>query len=349
MELGNYSKLLYEVSELYKKIPKKEKTFMDVSGYPHFENVCSNILAFYFNPSEEHKLKNLFINSFIKILGNKNLDIKVIDENEKIEIDREYTTLKGNRIDIVIHNDNFVIGIENKIDAGIYNDLEDYSATLNKLNKNSIKVLLSLYDSSSIIKDTEFINITYQEFFNQLKIDLLNYQDNNKWIIFLNEFIKNLENCEGEGEMEEDVINWLNENKDKLEELDKIREIAHKIIERKEEELKALLEDKLRVNYIKIWKGNNEMTCYIDSPNKYHVDANLTPEGWRIGLFSWTVSKNNEVQQMIRNSDYNLIEDDGSHRILFKYDFNTPLDILLEKIIEVYEYVEQFHKTDYNE
>lgn len=347
MELGNYSKLLYEVSELYKKIPKKEKTFMDVSGYPHFENVCSNILAFYFNPSEEHKLKNLFINSFIKILGNKNLDIKVIDENEKIEIDREYTTLKGNRIDIVIQNNNFVIGIENKIDAGIYNDLEDYSATLNKLNKNSIKVLLSLYDSSSIIKDTEFINITYEEFFNQLKIDLLNYQDNNKWIIFLNEFIKNLENCEGEGEMEEDVINWLNENKDKLEELDKIREIAHKIIEKKEEELKALLEDKLRVNYIKIWKGNNEMTCYIDSPNKYHVDANLTPEGWRIGLFSWTVSKNNEVQQMIRNSDYNLIEDDGSHRILFKYDFNTPLDILLEKIIEVYEYMEQLYKTDY--
>ena len=84
------------------------------------------------------------------------------------------------------------------------------------------------------------------------------------------------------------------------------------------------------------------MSCYIDSPNKYHVDANLTPEGWRIGLFAWTVAKNNEIEQIVRNSNYNLLEDDGCHRILFKYDFNISYDVLIEKIIEVYEYVEQF-------
>ena len=349
MELSNYSELLNEASELYKKIPKKEKTFMEVSGYPHYENVCSNILAFYFNPIEEHQLNNLFINSFIKILISKKINIKTINKTDKLKIDREYTTLKGNRIDIVIQHNNFVIGIENKIYAAVNNDLEDYSETLNKLNKNSIKVLLSLHDNSDIINNTEFVNITYQEFFNQLKIDLLNCQENNKWILFLNEFIKNIENYEGEGEMEENVINWLKENKDKLEALDGIRDIAHKTLERKEEELKALLEERLKVSYIRIWKGYNEMSCYIDSPNKYHVDANLTPEGWRIGLFAWTVAKNNEIEQIVRNSSYNLLEDDGCHRILFKYDFNISYEVLVEKIIEVYEYVEQFHKTDYNE
>ena len=202
MELSNYSELLNEASELYKKIPKKEKTFMEVSGYPHYENVCSNILAFYFNPIEEHKLNNLFINSFIKILISKKINIKTINKTDKLKIDREYTTLKGNRIDIVIQHNNFVIGIENKIYAAVNNDFEDYSETLNKLNKNSIKVLLSLHDNSDIINNTEFVNITYQEFFNQLKIDLLNCQENNKWILFLNEFIKNIENYEGEGEME---------------------------------------------------------------------------------------------------------------------------------------------------
>ena len=84
-----------------------------------------------------------------------------------------------------------------------------------------------------------------------------------------------------------------------------------------------------------------ERKCYIDSPKKYHVDANLTPEGWKIGLFSWIVGKNNEIQQIIRNSNYNLIDDDGSHRILYKYDFNTSLDTILDKIIEVYEYMEK--------
>ena len=343
MELVKYNDLLYEASELYKRIPQKEKTFMDISGYPHYENVCSNILAFYFNPLEEHKLNNLVINSFIKILISKNCNISELDENLKIEVDLEYTTMRGNRIDIVIQSNDFVIGIENKIEASVYNDLEDYSTTLNKLNRNSIKVLLSLYDNSSKIDKSEFINITYQEFFKQLKTDLLNYQDNNKWLIFLNEFIQNLENYEGEVEMEEEVLNWLKDNKEKLEELDKIKEIANKSIERKVEELKSLLENKLAINFIKIWKGNNEMVCYVDSPKKYHVDAKLTPEGWKVGLFAWTVGKNNEIQQMIRNSNYDLIEDDGSHRILFKYDFNISLDVITDKVIEIYEYVENYN------
>ena len=343
MELSNYNDLLYEASEIYKRIPRKEKTFMDISGYPHYENVCSNILAFYFNPLEEHNLNNLVINSFIKVLISKNYNIEVIKENEKLEIEREYTTIKGNRIDIVIQNNDFVIGIENKIDASVYNDLEDYSETLNKLNSNSIKVLLSLYDNSSKIDNSEFINITYQEFFRQLKTDLLNNQDNNKWLIFLKEFIQNLENYEGEVEMEEEVLNWLKDNKEKLEELDKIKEIANKSIERKVNELKSLLENKLAISFIRIWKGNNEMVCYIDSPKKYHIDANLTPAGWKVGLFAWTVGKNNEIQQILRNSNYDLIEDDGSHRILYKYDFNTSLDVIIEKVIEIYEFVENYN------
>ena len=343
MDFDNYNNLLTEISVLYNKIPKKEKTFMDVSGYPHYENVSSNILSFFFNPKEEHQLNYLVINSFIKVLIFKNINIELMKENEVVNIEREYTTLKGNRIDIVIHNENYVIGIENKLDASIYNDLEDYSNTLNKLNKNSKKVLLSLHDNSKKLKESKFVNVTYQEFFNQLKKDLSNYQSNNKWFIFLNEFIKNLENYEGEIMMEKEIINWLSNNKEKLIELDKIREIADKCLEKKEEELKKLLEDKLQSNCIKIWKGKNEATCYIDSPKKYHVDANLTPEGWRIGLFSWTASKNNEIQQIIRNSNYSLLEDDGNHRILYIYDFDTSLDIILEKVIQIYEYVEKYN------
>ena len=332
MNFEIYNKLLSEASELYRKIPKKEKNFMDIAGYPHHENVCSNILAFYFNPLEEHNLKNLFINSFIKVLKSKNLDIEPINEIETLEVKREYTTLKGN---------DFVIGIENKIDASVYNDLEDYAATLNKLNKNSIKVLLSLHDNSSIINKSEFVNVTYQEFFKQLKTDLIDYQNkNNKWLIFLNEFISSLENYEGVVEVEEEILKWLRENKDIIKEFDNMRKEVDKSLEKKLEELKSSLEDKLKVDNIKIWKGINEMVCYIDSPKKYHVDANLTPEGWKVGLFSWSVSKGNEILQIIRNSNYNLIEDDGSHRVLYVYDVNTSIDIIQEKVIEIFEFIE---------
>ena len=45
MDLNNYKDLLNEASELYNKIPKKEKTFMEITGYPHYENVCSALAA----------------------------------------------------------------------------------------------------------------------------------------------------------------------------------------------------------------------------------------------------------------------------------------------------------------
>ena len=58
MNLSNMEKFLKDAVYIYNRIPKKEKTFMEVSGYPHYENVCSNILSFYFNPNEEHRLND---------------------------------------------------------------------------------------------------------------------------------------------------------------------------------------------------------------------------------------------------------------------------------------------------
>ena len=339
MNLDIFEQLLSEASELYNKIPVREKTFMDVSGYPHSENVCSNILAFYFNTTEEHNLNNLVINSLIKVLKNNNVNIEPIEGNDIVKVRREYTTLKGNRIDIVLENDNFVIGLENKFDAIVYNDLTDYANTINSLNKKSIKILLSLHNNLKICENTEFINITYSELCNQLNIDLLNYQDrNNKWYIFIKEFIKNLENYEGESEMEDEILNWLRENKRELEKLDEIKQIAMKSIEKKEEELKNLLEEKLNVNFIKIWKGNSKRACYIDSPKKYHVDATLSPEGWKIGF--WSIANNKKIKQILQNSNYNIIEDDGHHIRLFKYNYDIHIEEVLKKVIEIYEYIE---------
>jgi len=47
-------------------ISKSENIF-NITGYPHYENVCSNILSFYLNPNNEHGLGNLFFSSFFLI------------------------------------------------------------------------------------------------------------------------------------------------------------------------------------------------------------------------------------------------------------------------------------------
>lgn len=351
MNFKAYKNILEETSKIFNKIPVKEKTYMEVSGYPHYENVCSNILAFYLRPKEEHKLNGLALCSLIKVMKNKNIntdiDLNDIDDIDNEDVRREYMTLKGNRIDLVIKNDDFVIGIENKLDASVYNDLNDYANTLNKLNTKSIKILLSLHNNAKAVDNTEFINITYQEYFNQLKEDLNNIQEkDNKWYIFLEEFIKNLEHFEGELEMEKEIINWLKENKKELDELDKIREIAYKSIEKKQEELKVLLEERIKIDYIKIWKGNYDITCYIDSPYKYHVDAKLSSSGWRIGIFTWTAANSNKIKQIIANSDYNIIEDETNHRWLYQFDYNRSVEEILDKVIEIYNYVEDIYESE---
>ena len=137
---------------------------MGITGDSHYENVCSNILAFYFDTKEEHGLSNIVLNLLIKVLISHNINIELSDNKDKFEVNREYTTLKDNRIDIVIQNENLVIGIENKIYASIYNDLENYSNTLNKLKKTSIKVLLSLHNNSNVVSNTDFINITQKKY-----------------------------------------------------------------------------------------------------------------------------------------------------------------------------------------
>ena len=202
--------LLNEVNKIYNKIPIKEKTFMEISGYPYYENVCSNILAFYLNPKEEHKLGSVLINSLIKVVKNKGQKIYKDIDLSHLNIYREYTTLKGNRIDIVIQNEEIVIGIENKIYASVYNDLEDYAKTLNKLNNNSIKLLLSVHQELRNTTHNDFINITYSEFFKQLKQDLKSYkQIENKWYIYLIDFINNIEGFEVEKGMELEITNWI--------------------------------------------------------------------------------------------------------------------------------------------
>ncbi len=58
------------------EIKTRVKTFFDVSGFPHYENVISNILAFFFDVNEEHGLKDLWLKSLFEcynIKANTNL------------------------------------------------------------------------------------------------------------------------------------------------------------------------------------------------------------------------------------------------------------------------------------
>src|SRR6266446_3576161 len=56
-------------------LPKAEKkpftTLLEIANYPHSELACSNILAFFLNPDEEHKLGSLVLNSLFSVLRDR--------------------------------------------------------------------------------------------------------------------------------------------------------------------------------------------------------------------------------------------------------------------------------------
>lgn len=188
--MEEYKKLLDEFSKIYKEKSNKQ-TIFEISGFPHWENVSSNVLAFFFNPTKEHKLDDLLIKSLFQ-----SIDAKITLGNLKnTKVFREYSTIKGGRLDILILNENFVIGIENKIYASLYNDLEEYAQTIDKVAENNeidkdkvFKIVLSIKDE----KPTDsFTNVTYSTLFKNIKNNITDYvfDSDNKYLSFLFDFI----------------------------------------------------------------------------------------------------------------------------------------------------------------
>lgn len=335
MDFKEAEKFLNEIKNICKKIPTKEKTFMEISGYPHYENVSSNILAFYLNPNEEHHLKNLVINTLLEVINNKNQSLNI--DTSYFNIYREYSTIKGNRIDIVMQNEDGVIGIENKIDASVYNDLEDYAKTLNNLNKNSIKVLLSLHEQFKSINNNGFINITYSEFFRKLKENLRNYSNiDNKWYIYLVDFINSLEDFGVEKEMELEINEWINNHKDEIKDFKNLLNVAQNNINKKLNNFVRDFEEKssIKMKYYN-WEDSVGTTAYVVFNCGCNLDIGLSTDGWSLGIFVWKKSNLFKVKELLTKKQISYTEENG-HLWIYKLNYDTPIENIKDKANEIY-------------
>ena len=191
--MEKFLRVFEEFKKLHTPQPKQRKTFMDISGYPHYENVVSNILAFFMDDSEEHGFGNLMLRALLACAGD-------FLETHGSTVEREVYTLQGNRIDLLITTEDYVICIENKIYADLTNDLQDYHETTAKriggTGKTQINILLSL---NAIQPDAGFINITYARYWEAVKANLGFYteQCDNTWLLYLKDFMRTIESLQG--------------------------------------------------------------------------------------------------------------------------------------------------------
>jgi hypothetical protein len=210
IEINN---LLIEFNRLEPRI--QYVTYLGTCKYPgsRFEEVCSRILAFFFDNNAEHGFKNMMLKSFIEAVG-CNIPI---DSSDKIKVNLEhpcpYTNKEGEttilKLDLLLQTPEYIIGIEHKINAELYNNLEAYSTEVQKIADEKkikyLKVVLSLKKVVALNKAERagFIILQYSAFCNAIKNNIGAYLNNcnPSFLNMLLDFIKTIET------MENSVIN----------------------------------------------------------------------------------------------------------------------------------------------
>lgn len=174
---------------------------MEICKYPYsrFEEVCSRILQFYFNPKADHGFGNLWLASLLGLVKESRLsdmDNVIVQTEENAE---------GKRIDITIVSDKFVIGIENKTTADLYNPLDKYKSHIQKTYKGKDCKLLVLsvkpiteISARKKLSENDFVAITYRGLFDAVRAKLGSYlaDCNHNYLTFMLDFMKTIDNMD---------------------------------------------------------------------------------------------------------------------------------------------------------
>lgn len=223
IEFEKFEGLLSEYEKL-DPIPRPVPTIFEISGYPHFEDVISNVLQFFFAGDEGHGFSSVFVRSLLAAANKLNDGLESADFSV-VNVQREEPTGSGNRIDLVIETDTVCIAIENKIYAGLYNDLSDYETHINSKYPGSENIFLVLS-----LRDIErpqdwdghnFTLVTYAQFIEKLEEELGKavLETDTKFIVYLSDLIKTLRDMNKRTELTPEFLQFLDENRSDIESL----------------------------------------------------------------------------------------------------------------------------------
>lgn len=276
----SFHQLLLEYSGVPKR--KTKRTFMEIAGFPHYENVCSNILAFFFDPSNEHGLRDLLMKALADCLQEPSL----LESNETVAVYREYQTQNGGRIDICLETESHIIGIENKIFHWPANDFDDYWKTISSRSKKPLGVLLSPQNQK--IEHPKFKSLSYSDLQNSVTRKLGDYMmsADAEYVNLLLSFFKTIQNL-GCTTMDQHEFDFFAQNQpDVTAFLDGHNRFIQELNSRLQQ-VKSALSDDNRPDVFEQWNTTSAPLVhdflFRDIP--MGIDTQLTPAGWQITFF----------------------------------------------------------------
>ncbi len=225
--------------------PKRKATFMEVAGIEHREVTISKILAFLLGGEEGHGLGDLWIRSLMAAAAESDArfdpDALQLSPNS-CSTEVVTANVKRNlRIDVVVESPDFVVGIENKIGASLYNDLEAYAGQVRDMAGDRMPLLLTLtlHDEAAATSEwavtcdeagVALTNVTYESLFAHVKegIGDAMLSADQEWLGYMRDFMRTIENL-GETSMQFDteLFAFMSENSPEIELLKrKMEEVA---------------------------------------------------------------------------------------------------------------------------
>ena len=206
------------MDELLAKVPAMKSTRKDlfsIAGFPSRETVISNVLAFYFDPEEEHQFGSLFMNSLLQLAEEQAPELlkqfNAAASNNGYQVDREWAINEASQrgyIDILIRSKELPSGqhpsehgteiaeqaiiIENKFGALLYNDLLTYYRGIKATNK--FGVVLDLARHAELPEG--WVSITHQELLASVlrNLGVAFTGADSRHLLLLKEFATNLSN-----------------------------------------------------------------------------------------------------------------------------------------------------------
>lgn len=166
---------------------KEEVNIFKILNMADKETVHSDMLAWLFNPYENHNLNDKAIKVLLMQLSEKDAEYinLLLQEYSDLEVYREYTTNNGRRIDILLEsrNNKVIFIIENKIWSGEGdNQLEDYKKFIDEKYNDYNRIFLYLTPEKERKEQYKgYTHITYNTIYkiinnllqdNQIKLEI---------------------------------------------------------------------------------------------------------------------------------------------------------------------------------
>lgn len=324
-------------------LPKnhRSQTILQVAGYTHYENVWSNLLAFFMRPEEEHGLSTLFLDALIA-LHPEGITIPTPSE---ARVYREFYTSKGKFIDLIIETDTCVIAVENKVHHWVANDLNHYSDEAVNLTRGDcpcLKFVLGIRAENNL--KGGFVSITYPELWDQVRDNLGKHaaSADPRWLQHLLDFIQTTEYYTPFAHMElSPQDRFFIDNHEALEQLEATRsQFINRLLSRTPELLRVFLDSKkwqplvIKEPYHYNRKDGNCMVLdLMILGQECAIDTMPTPHGWLSQVF-FRSGKTEGLLQLTGTSPFKDIAENGHFEGQRYYMPYLPLDTPLEAIAD---------------